>query len=411
MFTFVLAMGMAVTALGIDSVLPAFPDIREAMDLEADSTQVAGLITFFFMGSSAGLLPAGLLADRYGRRAIFIGGLTVYVLGAVASVMAPTLPLMFAARFVWGLGSAGPRVAAMAMIRDAYDGDRMAKQMSFMMAVFILVPTFAPAIASGLLALGPWQLVFWLCAAAGVTLLVVGTRLPETLAPADRLVLSAGDVWQSCRTVLVTPGTYGYLVSMTAIFGVFLSYIASSEIILDEVFGLHQWFPLFFGVMSLVMGAGMLLNGRFVERVGLDRLSGRVFVANLVAVVVLLAVALATDGTPAFWLFVLALAPVLFTVQMLQPNLTSASMRPLAHVAGTAAAIIGMVPGVLGAILGAVIDRQFDGTITPLAIWFVICNTIAWLGWKWAVSQGGERQSGAEAASPAGAGEQLGCEP
>lgn len=385
-FTFVLAMGMAVTALGIDSVLPAFPDIREAMGLAADSTEVAGLVTFFLIGSSAGLLPAGLLADRYGRRSIFMGGLVLYLAGALAALLAPTLPLMFAARFVWGLGSAGPRVAAMAMIRDAYDGERMAKQMSFMMAVFILVPTFAPAVSSGLLALGPWQLVFWLCATAAAALLVVSVRLPETLAPADRLALSAGDVWRSCRTVFVTPGTYGYLIALTALFGVFLSYIASSEIILDEVFGLSDWFPLFFGLMSLVMGAGMVLNGRLVERIGLDRLSGRVFIVNLVAVAALLAAALATDGKPAFWLWVLTLAPVLFTVQMLQPNLTSAPMRPLAHVAGTAAAIFGMVPGVLGAIIGAVIDHQFDGSITPLAIAFVVSSAIGWLGWKWAIA-------------------------
>ena len=315
-----------------------------------------------------------------------LGGLVLYVAGASAAVMAPTLPVMFAARFVWGLGSAGPRVAAMAMIRDAYDGDRMAKQMSFMMAVFILVPTFAPAVSSGLLRLGPWQIVFWLCAVAGAAVARAAIPVcPRRLEPSDRLALSAGDVWRSCRTVLLTPGTYGYLLALTALFGVFLSYIASSEIILDEVFGLSDWFALFFGVMSLVMGAGMYLNGHVVEGVGLDRLSGRVFVANLVAVVLLLTVALATGGTPPFWLFVIALAPVLFTVQMLLPNLTSASMRPLAHVAGTAAAIVGMVPGVLGALIGAFIDHQFNGTITPLAIAFVIGNGLAIAGWRHAI--------------------------
>jgi DHA1 family bicyclomycin/chloramphenicol resistance-like MFS transporter len=385
MFTFILAMGMAVTALGIDSVLPAFPEIREAMGLSADSTQVAGLVTFFLIGSSAGLLPAGLLADRFGRRSVFFGGLVLYLAGALAALLAPTLPVMFAARFVWGLGSAGPRVAAMAMIRDSYDGDRMAKQMSFMMAVFILVPTFAPAISSGLLTIGPWQLVFWMCAAAAAMLLATSLRLPETLAPDDRHALSGGDVWRSCRIVLVTPGSYGYLIALTAMFGVFISYIASSEIILDEVFGLSDWFPLFFGLMSLVMGAGMVLNGRLVERIGLDRLSGRVFVANFAAVLLLLVVALATGGTPPFWLFVIAIAPILFTVQMLQPDLNAAPMRPLAHVAGTAAAIFGVVPGVLGALLGAVIDHLFNGTITPLAIAFVASNIVAWLGFKWAI--------------------------
>ena len=319
-FTFVLAMGMAVTALGVDTVLPAFPDIRETLGLDAEATEVAGLITFFLMGSSAGLLPAGLLADRFGRRPVMWGGLVLYVAGAVAAIFAPTLGVMFLARFVWGLGSAGPRVAVTAMVRDAYAGEQMAKQMSFIMAVFILVPTFAPSLSAGLLLIGPWQIVFWLCALAGVVMLVATMRLPETLADADRITLSASEVWRSCRAVLVTPGTAGYLVSLTALFGVFLSYLASSEIILDQVFDLSDWFPLFFGGLSIVMGLGMYLNGRIVERVGLDRLMGKVFVASAFAVAALLALALATDGIPAFWAFVVLMAAVLFAHQMLIPR-------------------------------------------------------------------------------------------
>ncbi len=385
LFTFVLAMGMAVTALGVDTVLPAFPEIRESLGLDAEATEVAGLITFFLMGSSAGLLPAGLLADRYGRRPVMWGGLVLYVLGAVAALFAPTLGVMFVARFVWGLGSAGPRVAVMAMVRDAYAGEQMAKQMSFIMAVFILVPTFAPSLAAGLLLIGPWQIVFWLCAAAGVVMLVATMRLPETLAVEDRVMLSVGEVWGSCRAVLTAPGTAGYLVSLTALFGVFLSYLASSEIILDQVFDLGDWFPVFFGGLSIVMGLGMYLNGRIVERVGLDRLMGKVFAGSALAVTALLVVALATDGTPSFWAFVVLMGAVLFAHQMLIPDLNAAAMRPLAHVAGTAAAILGMVPGVVGSVIGWMIDRQFDGTILPLAIAYVVGTAVAIAGWWWAV--------------------------
>jgi DHA1 family bicyclomycin/chloramphenicol resistance-like MFS transporter len=385
LFTFVLAMAMAVTALGVDTVLPAFPQIREAMGLAEEATEVAGLITFFLMGSSAGLLPAGLLADRFGRRPVMWGGLVLYVAGAVMALFAPTLTVMFIARFVWGLGSAGPRVAVMAMVRDAYSGEQMAKQMSFIMAVFILVPTFAPSIAAGLLLIGPWQIVFWLCAAAGVAMLAATWRLPETLAPEDRTQLSAREIWSSCRTVLATPGTSGYLVSLTALFGVFLSYLASSEIILDQVFDLSDWFPVFFGGLSVVMGVGMYLNGRIVERIGLDRLMGTVFTGSVVAVLSLLAVAVVSGGTPNFWAFVVTMAGVLFAHQMLIPNLNAAAMRPLAHVAGTAAAILGMVPGVIGAVIGAVIDSQFDGTIMPLAIAYAVGTVIAIAGWRWSV--------------------------
>src|SRR5688572_17936177 len=95
LFTFVMAMSMAITALGIDTVLPAFPEIREAMGLAEGSNDVAGLVTFYLLGSSIGLLPAGLLADRFGRKPVMYGGLLIYALGAVAAVFAPSLGGMF----------------------------------------------------------------------------------------------------------------------------------------------------------------------------------------------------------------------------------------------------------------------------------------------------------------------------
>ena len=391
-FIFVLSMCMAVTALGIDTVLPAFPEIREAFDLDADATEVTGLISFFFIGSSLGLLPAGLLSDRFGRRPVMWGGLALYILGAIGSIMAPTLGAMFTARFIWGLGSAGPRVAAMAMIRDSYEGAQMARQMSLVMAIFILVPTFAPALAVGILALGPWQAIFWVCAGFAALVSVGVARLPETLplqasGQPSRPVLSVGGAWKDCRAVVATPGMVGYMLSLTALFGVFLSYLASSEIILDQVFGLSEWFPVFFGGIAIAMGSSMYINGRFVERIGLHRIIGLVFWANMTMAVVLVVVALFTGGRPPFWLFVTLLGAVLFTQQMLIPNMNAMAMRPLANVAGTGAAILGMVPGVFGAVIGGFIDRQFDGTVMPLAIGFVLSSFTASVAWRWAVSR------------------------
>src|SRR5690606_8717679 len=124
---------------------------------------------------------------------------------------------------------------------------------------------------------------------------------------------------------------------------------------LDQVFDLSDWFPLFFGGLSVVMGFSMYLNGRVVERIGLGPLLAKVFSFAVAAVLALLALALATDGKPGFWPFVVLLAVVLFTQQMLIPNLNAAAMKPLAQVAGTGAAILGMVPGVLGAVIGTTI--------------------------------------------------------
>ena len=170
--------------------------------------------------------------------------------------------------------------------------------------------------------------------------------------------------------------------SLTALFGVFMSYLASSELIIDQTFGLGRWFPAFFGGIALVMLVAMVVNGRFVVRVGLPGLLRITFAGNLISVVALLVVSLATGGEPAFWLFVVLIASVLFFQQMLIPNINAAAMRPLAGVAGTGAAILGMVSGTLGAIIGEAINRQFDGTITPLAIGFVISSTVAIAAWR-----------------------------
>jgi MFS transporter, DHA1 family, multidrug resistance protein len=381
-FVAIVSLCMAVTALGVDTILPAYGEIRESLGLADDANEVTGLITFYLMGNSIGLLPAGLLSDRFGRRAVMWGGLALYIVGAVGSIFAPTLTWMFVARFVWGLGGSGPRVAALAMIRDGFAGEQMAKQMSFVMAVFLLVPAIGPTLSAGVLAIGPWQAVFWMCTIAAAVVAFLVTRLPETLPPPARRPLAGRAVWASMRTVIATPGTVGYLVSLTALFGVFMSYLASSELIIDQTFGLGEWFPAFFGGLALFMLVAMLVNGRFVERIGLPRLLRITFAGNLVSVVTLLAVCLATGGEPRFWLFVLLIAAVLFFQQMLIPNINAAAMRPLAEVAGTGAAILGMVSGTLGAVIGELINRQFDGTITPLAIGFVLSSVVAIAAWR-----------------------------
>jgi len=314
------------------------------------------------------------------------GGLALYVAGAVASIMAPTLGTMFVARFVWGLGAAGPRVSTMAAIRDGFEGEQMAKQMSLLMAIFLLVPAIGPTLSAGILLVGPWQAVFWMCAvAAGVVALLV-TRIPETLAVDARRSLSIRSILDGYRLVLTTPGSVLYLISLTALFGAFLTYLASSELIVDLTFGLGPWFPAFFGGLALVMLVGMIANTRLVERIGIHALLGYVFVASAVLTGTMLVVALATDGRPPFWLFTALLAAVLLFHQMLIPNLNAAAMRPLADVAGSGTAVLNMVPGVIGAVIAEALNRQFDGTILPFSAGFAGAVLVAWLAW-WRASR------------------------
>lgn len=383
-FTIATSMAVGTTALAIDTILPAFDDIRADLGLAPDATQLTLLVSTFMIGFGLGQLPAGLLADRFGRRPVLWGGLAIYVLAALATSLAPSLWTMAAARFVWGLGAAGPRVAVTAMVRDAFSGERMARQMSTIMAVFLLVPMFAPSLGAALILVGSWKLTVWACALVALFVFAVAARLPATLPADQRRSLGVGEILTSWRAVLAAPGTVPYMVAITLATGVFLSYLASSENIFDAVFGLQEWFPIIFGTMALGLAFGVTLNGRVVEALGLGRMLLITTSTYLLASMAMVMLAALADGTPDFVVFTPVLLLALMASQVTIINANTAAMVPLGHVAGSGAALLGMVPLVGGSLIGSVIDQRFDGTISPLSIAFLLSSVVVFAAVRFA---------------------------
>jgi len=375
---------MALGALGIDLMLPAFDDIRAAFDLPADSTRVAGIVTTYMLGLAVGTLVYGPLSDRVGRRPALYLGFLLYALGALGAALAPSLEAILAARFVWGFGAAGPRTIVLAIVRDSYRGDEMAKRMSLILAVFIVVPVFAPALGAVIVAVAPWRWVFWACVVFVGGIAVWAMRIPETLDPANRIDSGLADILRAVRTVVGNRQTVGYMLALTVSFGAFVSYLASSELILSDVFDRADLFPVFFGLLAAVMGTAMLSNSRIVDRFGVRPTVRRALIAYVVAAGVLLSVAVIADGAPPLWLFTVLLATVLSMHALLIPNANALAMDPMGSVAGTAASVIGFISTGVGAALGAVIDRAFNGTVTPLAVGFLISAIVALLLTTWA---------------------------
>lgn len=376
-FAVLLAMVMAMTALAIDVMLPAFPEIREATGLAPGSPDVSQLVTAFFLGLALAQIPAGLLADRFGRKPVMHIGLVLYTLGAIGTLLAPSLGWMLVARFCWGLGAGGPRVVAVAIVRDRFRGDQMARVMSMVMAMFVLVPVIAPSIGSLLLAVGPWQLVFGFCAVTATAVNLWATRLPETLHPEHRRPLRFGPIVDGGRAVLRARQTVLLGLALTAVMAAFMSYLASAELIIDETFALGDYFPLIFGVIAAGMGTATFTNGRIVERIGMwGMLRGALATYALLTVVVLV-VAVVSDGTPPAGLYLPLLGILLANHALLVPNLNSAAMEPVGAVAGTASALLGAVTILGGSLIGSRVDQAFDGTIRPLAVAFVASAAVA----------------------------------
>lgn len=359
---------MALTAVAIDVMLPAFDDIRVAFDLAEGSGDVGRIVTVFFFGLAVAQIVYGPLADRFGRKPILYLGISIYLLGAVGSALAPTFELLLVSRFVWGVGAAGSRVVAIAIVRDRFEGDAMARAMSQVMAVFVLVPILAPSLGTAIIAVLPWQGVFWFCVVWAGLVTMWSLRLRETLDPHDRRPLSFRSTGRGFVEVTRTPVTAGYTIASVFLQGVFTAYLASSEVIIGDIFGRQEQFALVFGGVAVLFGVAALVNGRLVERLGIDRIVKSVFTVLMPLCVVLVALAIAGGGEPPIWLFMPTLGLILSAFMFLLPNLNSAAMSPVGHIAGTASALTGAVRIALGAVLGTIISANVVDSVTPFAL-------------------------------------------
>ncbi len=363
-----LAMAIALSALGIDLLLPAFPQIRAEFGLPPGSTQVSGFITTYFVGLAVGQLLIGPLADRFGRRPLLQVGMAVYVVGATLAMVAPSFGLLLLARFVWGVGAAGGRVLSMAIVRDRFVGAAMARTMSLIMAVFIIVPVVAPAIGVLMLRFFTWDQLIGLNVLAATIMLIWSVRLEETLSVEHRRTLRPRELGRAASQVMRDRRSGPLIIAQAVLFGSFVSYLSTSEVVYSEVFDQAALFPLLFGGMALAMGVASLVNSRVVERVGLRRVLRLDLTGYLFGAVSLVLIALVTEGRPPLPAYLLMLAVLLCNHAMIIPNMNARAMEPMGHIAGLASAINGTVLVGGGALFGAAFDRAFDGTILPLSV-------------------------------------------
>lgn len=360
---------MALMAMGIDMMLPAFDDISDEYGLAGGSSEAGQTITIFFLGLAVGQLIFGPLADRFGRKATLYGAMVVYIAASVASVFAPTFAALLATRFVWGVGAAGSRVVATAIVRDVFSGMAMARAMSQIMAVFVLVPVVAPSVGAGLIAFLPWRSIFWFCVLWAIAVGIWSLRLSETLNPADARSLDLRTMIDGYWTVARTRVTMGYSLAGVFLQGVFTAYLATSEAMITDILGRDEAeFPVVFGAVAVLFGVGALANGRAVRIWGVEQTITRVLAAQVVLAGVLVVTSVATDGSPNFWFFMSVLGVLLATFMFLMPNLNAAAMEPVGRLAGTASAFTGAIRMALGAVLGTVISSLVDDTVTPFAV-------------------------------------------
>ena len=383
-FIALMAALTASTALGIDVMLPALGEIRAAFGLVPDSTTLSWAVTLYLLGLGCAQLVFGPLADRFGRKPALYGGLALYALGAAGAALAPSLEFLLVSRFVWGIGAASPRAMALAIARDSYVGDRMARTLTLIMAVFLIAPILGPGIGELLLLSGSWRWVFGFSVLTAAVLTLWLLRLGETLDPRNRLPLDWRRVTGAFGAVVANRATLGYGLALTFALGAFLAYLASSELLFEAVYDRGGQFALLFGAGAAVMALAALGSARTIRRLGTATVLGSALVAYLLAGAAIAAASLVTGGSPPFWLWWTLLTILNSLHVVIVPAVNTLAMAPMGEIAGTASAVIGAFSMGVGSLLASLTSRFGEGTVTPLSLGYLAYGALAGICVLWA---------------------------
>jgi len=363
----ILSAVMALMAMAIDLMLTGFDEMREAFGLDSSSNEVANVITVFFIGLAVAQLFFGPITDRFGRKSVLYVSVVIYVVGAVGSALAPTLGWLLVARFVWGIGAAGARVVATAVVRDHFEGVQMAKAMSQIMAVFIMIPVVAPTLGAAIIAIAPWRTVFWACAVWALMMATWSLRLPESLPVESRRRLDRRDITSAYVEFVRTRRTIWFSVASVFLRACFTMYLASSELIVSEIYNRREQFPFIFGITALGFAVAAGLNGRAVGVFGVQKVIWAVL-GVLIAGSAVLTVVVTVVDTPSFWFFMPGIGLMLMLFMFLMPNMSAEALQPVPHIAGTASALSGACRMAGGALLGGLVAARIDTSVTPFAV-------------------------------------------
>ena len=378
-----IALIISLVALSIDAMLPALPEIAADLMFE-DANDAQYIITMLFIGMGIGQIIFGPLSDSIGRKPAINLGFVVFILGCLMSIIAQDFNDMMIGRFLQGLGAAGPRIVSIALVRDRFAGRQMARVMSFVMTIFILIPIIAPSIGQLIVNYSTWHSIFVLFLVLTIVAMTwFSLRQPETLPREKRISFSPAQMMSDIKSICAIPAAMGYTITMGFIFGAFIGYLSSAQQILQTQYALGNQFAIYFGVLAASIGLASLVNAKLVMRFGMRRLSRAAMTVTALLSVPFFLLAQYYQGHPPLAQLMAYLLCVFFFFGIMFGNLNALAMEPLGHIAGLGSALVGSVSTLMSVMLGIIVAGAYDGTILPLVASFAILSFLGLVTMHW----------------------------
>ncbi len=374
-FVFLISVVMMITALAIDSMLPALPAIGKALGVAQENDRQF-VISAFLGGFGLAQLITGFLTDRYGRRNLMLAGLLGYAIASIAASFAHTFEQFLIARIIQGMMAALAQVVVRSVVRDRFSGRDMAQVMSLASMIFMAAPILAPAVGQVVLSVGPWEWIFLgLALISALVLIWVAVRMPETLSVENRIAIEPATIFASARTVITDRMSLGYSLAMAAISVGLFGYLLSVQQVFEHSLKRPDLLPTGFALMAAGMAIASLLNAAIVKRFGMRRI-GHAALIYFIGVSALHLV-IAGTGHETLASFISLQILVMFGFSLIAGNFGAMAMENMGSVAGMANSIQGFIGNIAGMVFGTLIGRSFDGTTVPLCTGMFICSCFA----------------------------------
>ncbi len=377
-FIALMASLMSIVALSIDALLPALPQIGQYLSV-TDINQNQKLVTMIFLGLGFGQLIFGPLSDSFGRKPIVYAGFLLFIIATYICLSTKSFDVMVFGRVLQGIGLASPRTISIAMVRDSYSGNYMAKILSIVVMVFILVPVIAPTLGQFLLKYYDWQSIFYVNLAFGIIVMIwFWFRQSETLKNEHKIKFSGMLFIDGAKEVVKHEPAVAFTLVSGFITGSFMVYLSTAQQIFEQQYNLVDKFPMIFASLAIAVGLATYLNSRFVVRFGMWKIA---YAATIAYVLIsLLYIVLYYNGNnPSIEILVGFFAIQFFSIGFLFGNLRALAMQPLGHIAGIGAAINGFVSTVMAVPIANYIGSFIDNSVLPLFIGFSFFGFLSFL--------------------------------
>lgn len=377
-FIFIMASLMSLSALSIDAILPALNEVGASINI-IDSKDNQLLISMIFLGLGFGQLITGPLSDSFGRKPVLYFGIIVFSLASLLCVFSVNPAMMLAGRFLQGVGLSAAKTLSMAMVRDKFEGDYMAKIMSFITVIFILIPVIAPALGKFLLDNFGWESIFYSQLIFGLLVTFwLWKRQPETLKKENKKEVNLLLFTNGMREFIRHKHAVVFTLFAGFISGAFLVYLSVGQDIFQNQYGLVDEFPYIFAGLAGTIGISIYMNGRMVERFGMLKL---VRISTLMFTLIPLVYVLMFSGSrnPDVVIVMVFLGLLFFSLGFLFGNINALAMQPIGHIAGIGAAILGFMSTLMAVPTATFIGRFVEDTALPLFVGFAVCGALSLL--------------------------------